>query len=151
MARMHSRAKGKSKSRRPLNTKQPSWVRYKDKEAELLIVKLSKEGKTPSEIGAILRDTYGIPYAKQVVGKKITKVLKDHKISPKIPEDIMALIKKEIALKKHLENNHKDEEAKRGITLTESKIKRLAKYYKRTKRLPENWKYQPDKIKLLLE
>jgi len=151
MARMHSRDKGKSGSTRPVKKVKPSWVRYKESEVELLITKLGKEEKTPSEIGLILRDAYGIPYSKTITGKKITKILKENKLLSKIPEDLMALIKKVVALKKHLEKNHKDESAKRGITLTESKIKRLVKYYKNTGRLEESWKYQPDKIKLYLE
>ena len=52
---------------------------------------------------------------------------------------------------KHMTKNHKDTTALRGIQLTESKIKRLVKYYKRSGRLPEDWKYEPDKIRLYLE
>ena len=61
MARMHSRKRGKAGSKKPMKKVLPLWVRYKSKELELLIVKLAKEGKTPSQIGVILRDTYGIP------------------------------------------------------------------------------------------
>ena len=75
MGRMYSRKRGKSGSTKPTKNKQPSWVRYKDKEVELLIVELAKEEKTPSQIGLILRDIYGIAYVKQIAGKRITKVL----------------------------------------------------------------------------
>ena len=88
MARMHSRKRGKSGSKRPLRKTQLSWIRYKPKEIELLIVKLAKEEKTPSEIGLIMRDTYGIPDIKAVVGKPITKILEEHKLSSKLPEDL---------------------------------------------------------------
>ena len=74
MARMHSRARGKSKSKRPLDKKQPSWVRYKPKEVEMLVVKMAKEGMSPSKIGLVLRDSYGVPDAKQVLKKTITKI-----------------------------------------------------------------------------
>jgi small subunit ribosomal protein S15 len=151
MARMYSRKKGKSGSKRPLRKVMPSWIRYKPKEAELLIVKLSKEGKTQSELGLILRDTYGIPNIKEVTGKSLGQIRQEHSLMPEIPEDIMALIKKSVSLKKHVEKNHKDESARRGITLTESKIKRLAKYYKRIGKLPETWKYQPERVKLYVE
>ena len=50
-----------------------------------------------------------------------------------------------------MEKNHKDNTALRGIQLTESKIKRLIKYYKKSGRLPEDWKYEPEKIKLYIE
>jgi small subunit ribosomal protein S15 len=151
MARMYSRKRGKAGSTKPTKKLQSSWVRYKDKEVEMLIVKLAKQEKTPSEIGLILRDMYGIPYVRQVAKKRITKILEEHKLLAKIPEDMMALIKRSIALRKHLERNHKDESAKRGLTLTESKIKRLARYYKKTGKLAETWKYQPEKIKVYLE
>lgn len=148
---MYSRKRGKSGSKRPLRKTPPSWIRYKPKEAELLVVKLAKEGKTSSQIGLILRDTYGIPDIKQIVGKKVTKILEEHKLLKTIPEDLMALIKKNIEVRKHLEKNHKDEAAKRGLGLTESKIKRLVKFYKATGKLPEEWKYEPKKIRMYIE
>jgi len=150
MARMHSKKKGKSGSKKPYS-KSPSWVRYNPKEIELLIVKLVKEGKTASQIGLALRDTYGIPDVKKITNKKITKILAEKKLSAKLPEDLMALIKKDIAVRKHLERNSKDETAKIGLTLTESKIKRLAKYYKRAEKLPEEWKYDPKRVRFYIE
>ncbi|MBW2977429.1 30S ribosomal protein S15 [Candidatus Woesearchaeota archaeon] len=150
MARMHSRKKGKSSSKKP-HKKSLSWIRYKPKEIELLIVKLAKEGKTASQIGLTLRDTYGIPDTKKIVSKSISKILAEKKLSGKIPEDLMALIKKDIAVRKHLERNSKDETARRGLTLTESKIKRLAKYYKQTGKLPEEWKYDPKRVRFYIE
>lgn len=151
MSRMYSGKKGKSGSKRPIRKTQPSWVRYKDNEVEMLILKLAKEGKTSSQIGIILRDTYGVPYIKGLTGKKLTKILEENKVSPKIPEDVIALIKKSIKLRKHIEKNAKDESTIRGLVLTESKIKRLVKYYKRVGKLPEGWKYEPDRIKMYLE
>lgn len=151
MARMHSRKKGKSGSKRPVRKTLPSWIRYKPKEIELIVIKLAKEGKTTSEIGAILRDVYGIPDVKKLMKKNITKLLEEKKLKQAIPEDLLALIKRSIAIKKHLEENHKDEVAKRGLILTESKIRRLVKYYKKTKKLPVDWKYEPAKIRLFIE
>jgi len=151
MARMYSRKKGKSKSKRPTSRTLPTWVRYKPKEVELLIVKLAKEEKSPSQIGLFLRDTYGIPDVKRLVGKKITTILKEHNLLQKIPEDLMALIKKSIAEKKHLEENKQDKVAKRGLQLTEANIRRLIKYYKKTKKLPIEWKYDTTTVALLVE
>jgi len=151
MARMHSRKKGKAGSKRPVNRKTPSWITYKAKEVEMLIVKLAKEGNSPSKIGLILRDTYGIPDIKGIAGKKITKILEEKKLLSKLPEDLLALIKKSVKLRTHIEANHKDEFSKRGLTLTESKIKRLVKYYKRIDKLTEDWKYQPDRVRMYLE
>jgi small subunit ribosomal protein S15 len=146
MARMYSRAKGKSKSVKPLRKTTQSWLRYKDKEVELLVTKLAKEGKTASEIGLILRDSYGVPSVKQIAGKRITEILNEKSLAKEIPEDLIALIRRTILLKKHLEKNHKDESAKHGLNITESKIKKLIKYYKLTKKLPMDWKYDPNKV-----
>ena len=147
---MHSRKKGKSGSTRPDKKDTNSWVRYKSKEIELLITKLAREGYTASQIGLLLRDTYGVPDVKQVTQKKITKILDEKKLSPKLPEDLMALIKKLISIKSHLELNHKDTTAKRGYQLTESKIKRLVKYYKKIHKLPEDWKFDTKRLKMYL-
>lgn len=151
MARMHSRNKGKSGSTKPSESKIPTWVRYKEKEIEKLIVKLAKEGKSASEIGVLLRDSYGIPSVKAICKKNVSNILKEKDILPNIPEDLMALIKKNIAVRKHLETNKQDKTALRGLQLTDSKIKRLVKYYKKNGRLPKDWKFEPDRIKLYVE
>jgi len=151
MARMHSRAKGKSGSTRPVKAAIPSWVRYKPKEVELLVAKLRKEKHEPSQIGIVLRDIYGIPSVKLITKKSINSILKDKDLLTEIPEDLMNLMKKNIELRRHLEENKKDRVAKRGLQLTESKIKRLIKYYKKSKRLSADWSYDPDKVRLLID
>jgi small subunit ribosomal protein S15 len=151
MARMHSRKRGKAKSKKPLQTKAPTWVRYKGKEIELLVVRLAKDGKSPSQIGITLRDTYGIPSVKLLTKKDITEILKEKKLLPNLPEDLQSLIRRAVAIHKHLESNSKDQSAKRGLLLTTSKINRLVKYYKRTGKLSSEWKYDPSKAGMLLE
>jgi small subunit ribosomal protein S15 len=151
MARMYSRKKGKAGSKKPIKKVVKQWIRYKPNEVELLISKFAKEGKTSSQIGIYLRDTYGIPDVKTLTKKSITQILKEKNLIKTIPEDLMALIKKNIVIRKHLEANKKDESALRGLIITESKIKRLVKYFKRTRKLPEDWKFQPERLKLYLE
>ncbi|MEM3373906.1 MAG: 30S ribosomal protein S15 [Candidatus Woesearchaeota archaeon] len=151
MARMHSRRKGKSGSKKPSKKSTYSWMSYKPKEIEMLIIKLAKEGNTPSKIGLILRDTYGIPDVKAILKKNISDILEKKELLPKVPENLAALLKRVIDLQKHLENNKKDQVAKRGLLLTESKIRRLVKYYKKTGKLPESWNYDPARVKLLIE
>ena len=151
MARMYSRRKGKSGSKKPLNKKTPTWVRYKASEIEMIMSKLAKEGKSSSEIGMILRDSYGIPDSKKLTGKRVTEVLAEKKLTKEMPEDLVALFRKAVLIRKHLQTNAKDVPANRGLQLTESKIGRLVKYYKRTKRLPVSWKYSPEKIKTYIE
>lgn len=148
MGRMHSGAKGKSKSVKPLKNVKPAWVTLSGKEVEMVIAKLAKEGKSPSQIGLFLRDNHGIPSAKHLIGKNITELLQEKGLNKEIPEDLLALIKRVIQLKNHLVTNKKDQNAKYGLLITESKIKRLVKYYKQTKKIPMDWKYDEDRIKM---
>jgi len=147
---MHSRKRGKAGSKKPLTKPKPVWVRYGAKETELLVAKVAKEGKTPSQIGVVLRDSYGVPSVKKVAGRSVTAIMKEKGALPQLPEDLMALIKKSVKLRKHIEEKKQDMTAKRGFGLTESKIRRLAKYYKREHVLPQDWSYDPEKVKLII-
>ncbi len=151
MSKMYSRARGKAGSRKPVERKVPSWLSYKPKEVEQLILKLSKTGLSPSMVGLTLRDSYGIPDVKSVVGKSITEILREHNAMTKLPEDMVALVRRHIELTKHFDANHHDMPAKRGLQLTESKLGKLAKYYMRVGKLPQGWKFDPTKAKLLIE
>ena len=144
MARMHSGKHGKSGSKKPLKKTVPVWLTYKANEVELLIAKLAKEGKSSSEIGTILRDTYGVPDIMTLCKKTVSDILKEKNIAPELPDDLMALIRKSVAIRKHMEANRKDQTAKRGLMLTESLIKRLTKYYKRTGKVASGWKFNPE-------
>ncbi len=145
MARMYSRKKGKHGSKKPANKTVPSWVRYTAKEVELLIAKLAKEGKPGSQIGLLLRDKYGIPNTFALSKKSISTILKEKKIISEVPEDLTSLFKRYAGIKKHIESNTHDQTAKRGLNLTGSKINRLIKYYKRTEKIPEKWKFDTEK------
>ena len=150
MARMHSRAKGKSGSKRPIK-KIPSWAPYKGKEVEKLVIKYAKAGKTGSQIGMILRDSYGINSVKALTEKTVTTVLQENHLQKKLPEDMISLIKKMISIKQHREKNKQDKTALRGLQLTQSKINRLVKYYRRTKMLPADWTLDTERLKMYLE
>ena len=65
--------------------------------------------------------------------------------------DLLALIKRAVFLRKHLEANKQDETAERGLILTESKIKRLTKYYKKTGKVKSEWKYDPERATMYIE
>ncbi|MFW6286288.1 MAG: 30S ribosomal protein S15 [Nanoarchaeota archaeon] len=140
MARTHARKKGKSGSKRPV-TPDFSFVTLKPKEVENLVIDMVKEDKKPSQIGLILRDTYGIPNVKQFTGKSISKIMEEKKLNLEVPEDLQSLVTKANTLKKHLESNTRDVHNKRGLQLIESKIRRLSNYYKKGGRLASNWKY----------
>jgi SSU ribosomal protein S15P len=123
-------------------------LKYTSDETEQLIVELYRRGFTPSQIGIILRDQYGIPLAKPVTGRSITKVLEKNKLTPDIPEDLMSLIKKALKIRRHLDEHPKDMSAKKGLILTESKIRRLIRYYKGIGRLSSDFQYSPEKFSI---
>lgn len=151
MARMYSRNKGKSGSSKPLVDKKLTWMSYKSKEVEMLVAKLAKEGKTSSQVGLFLRDTYGIPDVKKITGESITQIMARRDLAPVLPEDLLALMRKSVAVQKHFESNKKDMTSKRGIQLTDAKIRRLVKYYKRTNKLPADFKYNSSNLRMYLE
>ena len=144
------REKGQSHSTRPARPTVPTWLVFTPEEIEMLIVELAKKGYGPSMIGIILRDQYGVPLVKPILGKKLTKVLEEHGVAPEIPEDLMVLIRKAVNLRRHLEEHPKDLHAKKGLLDLESKIRRLVKYYKRVGKLPKDWEYSPERAKLLV-
>jgi len=151
MARMYSGRKGKAGSTKPSKRFKPVWVSYSKREIELLIQKLAREGRSSSQIGALLRDSYGIPDVRLFTEKPVTAVMRDKKLLGEIPEDLLALIRRAVNLRKHLDANRQDMSALRGLQLAESKIKHLVKYYKRVGRLPVDWKYDSESIKLYAE
>lgn len=150
MAKMYSRARGKAGSKKPYPAPKAVWVSYKPKEIEQLVVKLAKQEYTPSQIGAALRDTYGVPSVKSLTEKKMVQILKENNAALQLPESLVALIKRHIKLMKHLEVNKNDETARRGELITQSKINKLAKYYKRKGLLAKEWEYDKSKAKLLV-
>ena len=151
MARIHARRRGKSSSKRPMGRGSPRWVNYKKGEIEKLVIKYAKEGKSSAEIGMILRDQFGIPLAKRTTGKTISQIMKENNLYPKFPEDLFNLFEQAVNLREHLAKNKKDYTSKRGLELLESKIRRLGKYYVKEKTLPEEWKYNPAQVKLLIQ
>ena len=148
MARMYSRKKGKSGSHRPAQ-KHAGWVTHKPAEVEDIVAKLAKEGRASAEIGTVLRDQYGIPSVRALSGKKIGSIMKEKGHKQELPEDMLNLLRNAVRLRAHLEENKHDRYSKRVLELTESKIRRLAKYYKQKSVIPQKWNYDPEKAKLL--
>jgi len=141
MARIHSHRHGKSHQTRPTSKRTPSWVTYGPDEVKAAIVKMAKDGQTPSQIGVSLRDDYGVPLAKPLLGKGITQVLEESKAGPKIPQDLQDLIDRASRVQRHLQSHKSDRKNVHSLELVEAKIYRLAKYYKQRKILPEDFKY----------
>ncbi|CEL97108.1 unnamed protein product [Vitrella brassicaformis CCMP3155] len=141
MGRMYGKSKGISKSALPYRRRAPSWQKMKPEELTDQVCKLAKKGQTPSQIGVFLRDSKGIPQVKAISGNKILRILKMNGLAPELPEDLYHMIKKAVAMRKHIERNRSDNDSKFRLILVESRIHRLARYYKRVKQLPPNWKY----------
>ena len=126
----------------PYKRSPPSWLKTKSEDVEEHVCKLAKKGLAPSQIGAILRDSHGITQVKSITGNKILRLLKKAGLAPDIPEDLYMLIKKAVAVRKHLDRNKKDKDSKFRLILIESRIHRLSRYYRLSKKLPANWKYE---------
>jgi len=63
-------------------------------------------------------------------------------LAPSLPEDLYHLIKKAVSIRKHLERNRNDKDSKFHLVLVESRIHRLARYYKKALQLPPVWRYE---------
>jgi len=90
---MHSNGKGIARSALPYSRSKPSWVKEDAETVKAEIAQLAKKGKTPSQIGVILRDSKGYPQIKAITGQKILRILKKSGLAPEIPEDLYHLIK----------------------------------------------------------
>ena len=77
-----------------------------------------------------------------VTGSKILRILKIAGIAPELPEDLYHMIKKAVNIRKHLEKSRKDTDSKFRLILMESRIHRLARYYKSKRVLPASWRYE---------
>lgn len=93
-------------------------------------------------LGVILRDSHGVAQVRFLSGNKILRIMKSMGIAPDLPEDLYYLIKKAVAIRKHLERNRKDKDSKFRLILVESRIHRLARYYKTKSVLAPTWKYE---------
>ncbi|KAF2831435.1 hypothetical protein CC86DRAFT_366798 [Ophiobolus disseminans] len=142
MGRLHSNGKGISASAVPYSRNPPAWLKTTPEQVVDQISKLAKKGATPSQIGEILRDSHGIAQTRVVTGNKILRILKSSGLAPEIPEDLYMLIKKAVAVRKHLATNRKDRDGKFRLILIESRIHRLSRYYKTVGVLPPTWRYE---------
>ena len=141
MGRMYGRGKGIANSCIPYKKKAPRWLNVDTSEVVRQIEALAKKGYKPSQIGVILRDNYAIPQSSLITGAKILRILKKKGLAPQIPEDLYHLMRRAVQIRKHIEKNKRDKDSKYRLILVESKIHRLVRYYKLTKQIPSNWRY----------
>ena len=142
MARLYTSKRGKSGSTRPISKKAPTWCKYTPEEVEALVLKLSREGNSPSTIGMLMRDRYAVPLVKSLTGKNVQELLQTANQAGALPEDLSALLKKADHVRRHLEKNRKDYVNKRSLAMVESKIHRLVKYYRAKGQLRPEWEYK---------
>jgi len=142
MGRLHTHNHGKAHSIRPIESKFSSWVKQDTKEIEDLVIKYSKDGYTPSQIGIKLRDQHAIPLVKPIINKTISDILDQNDLKSEIPEDLNNIVTKAVGLQKHLKSNKNDRRNIRSLELIEAKVHRLSVYYKKIGRIPKNWKYK---------
>lgn len=142
MGRMHTHRHGKSHSIRPAILHVPSWITLSPKEIEELVVKYTKDGLTPSQIGIKLRDQHSIPLIKPITKKGICEILEENGLKTEMPEDLENIVNKAVGLQKHLKVNRGDYRNVRSLELLEAKVHRLSVYYKRIGRIPKTWKYK---------
>ena len=131
-------------------TKVPEWSDVSKEELEKTIMKLHDTGMSPSRIGLTLRDQYGVPNVKLVIGNSITGFLRDNNALADIPEDLTNLMRKALHVRKHIKANKKDVHNKRALQLTENKIRRMVKYYHDSGRLAPDWTYSPETAEILI-
>ena len=152
MARMYKSRKGKSGSSKPHVDEAPEWSNTDAAAITQLIIDLGKEGHSSAVIGTILRDQHAVPNVRLVIGKRIASVLAENNIGGTYPEDMMNLMRQAVGIINHLgSGNHKDLHNKRSLEITEAKIRRLSNYYKSEGRLPSEWRYKRDELRLMVE
>lgn len=149
MARMHSKKRGKSKSHKPKGAISESS--HSNEEIKQVVVELARKGTRPSQIGIILRDQYGMGNVRTAFGERLNSIIKKEGLASKYPQDLLDLIRKAVKLRRHMKKNHGDEHNKVKLMHMESKIHRLSLYYKKSKILDKNWKYDPENAVLLLK
>jgi len=151
---MHTRRRGSSGSDKPAADEPPEWSDVDSDAVEERVVELAEEGYDPSQIGMKLRDEgvqgTPVPDVKLATGKKVTEILEENDASPELPEDFRNLLEKAVRLREHVESNGQDHQNRRALQNTESKIRRLADYY-RGDELDEDFTYSYDVAVELLE
>ena len=151
MARLHSKKKGKSGTKRPKSKVAPNWEIMDKTHLKEMIVKMAREGMNPAKIGLIMRDQHGIANLRAILGSTLVAFLKKENVASEYPEDLLNLIKKAVRMGGHIKSSKKDVHNKVKLAHVESKIHRLVKYYTAKGMLPKGWKYDPEQVALLVK
>ncbi len=154
MARMHTKRKGKSKSRKPVLDKGSfgnGSEGMQKEEVEKLILDYAKQGMAPAAIGEKLKKEHGVKYVRQAIGLRMNEFLKQKGAAHKFPSDMLDLMTKAVRIRRHLESNKQDVYGRVRLIRIEAKILRLSRYYGREGVLPSGWKYNPREAELIVK
>ncbi|HVM45393.1 MAG TPA: 30S ribosomal protein S15 [Candidatus Thermoplasmatota archaeon] len=151
MSRVHGKSRGSSRSRAPAREEAPEWQPIEKNEVKDIVVRLAREGRTGAYIGLVLRDQHGVPNIRLATGQTMTQIIQEAGLAPQIPEDLQNLMRRAVHLKGHLTTHRRDLHNGRGLTLIEARIRRLADYYRRSGKLPADWRYTAETAQLVVE
>ncbi|KAH0571400.1 Ribosomal protein S13 [Spironucleus salmonicida] len=150
MARQYSKGKGIARSLIPSVRRAPAFQKATPEFVAQTICSLAKKGHMPSKIGMVLRDQFAIGRTEHITHAAITRILRANGLAPELPEDLYCLIRKAVAIRKHLERNPRDVSTKYHLILIESRIHRISRYYRSTRSLPPTFRYKPANAAALL-
>ncbi len=153
MARMHTKKRGKSKSRKPIldsSTFGKGAGELSKEQIENIIIDYAKQGTSPEMIGELLKRKHGVMYPRQAIGMRMKDFLKEKELLNSIPSDMLNLMKKSVNMRKHLQSNKQDVYGTIRLKRVEAKIWRLTKYYIKTGELGAKWRYDPKTAELLI-
>ena len=149
MARLHTRKHGKSKSRKPAAG--DVTIAADRKEVEGAILDYARQGLCSSAIGQSVKCSHGVGYLKPLLGKRLNQFLAEKGVKKELPDDLMALMRKAVSMRKHLSGNHGDVYGRIRLGRVEAKIWRLSKYYRGSGKIPADWKYDPEQAALMIK
>ncbi len=151
MARLHSKRKGKSGTKRPKGGDAPEWTSMKKAEIEEAVLKMAREGVPTAKIGLIMRDQHGVPNLRAQLGVTLREFLRKEKAAGEYPDDLLNLIRKAVRMSEHIKGSKNDVHNKVKLLHVESKIHRLVKYYSGKGMIPSGWRYDREKASLLVK
>ncbi|HUC39009.1 MAG TPA: 30S ribosomal protein S15 [Candidatus Acidoferrum sp.] len=151
MARMHTKKKGKSASKKPLIANATNESGLSNEKIADIIEGYAKQGMDPALIGERLKREHKVLYLRHATGKRMLTILQEKGLAGQVPSDMLQLMKKAVGMRAHMAVNTKDVHARVRLGRVESKIWRLTKYYIRENRLPKGWRYDPKEAELLIK
>ncbi|EOB14868.1 40S ribosomal protein S13, partial [Nosema bombycis CQ1] len=116
-----------SSSVKPYTTMFPTWLDTPLEEIKQDIIRMANKGFRTAEIGNKLRDVYGVGKAEDILdGLTLSRFLEKNGNFIVIPENVQDLVVRANILRKHINENRRDKDAKYRLQLVTSRLNRLA-------------------------